>query len=293
MLFLLLWAVAFPANALIFREFKAQDGSKDVILVARDCEPAHEQCQEPEEHISQGDAETLESILQLRNYKRVMLNSGGGDLAEGVKIGEVLRLHSQYVVVPDGFSCVSACTISFLGGMLREVEPHGKYEMHAYSLLTEISAADLGGFVGPEAEFYLDKFAQRQQIDGMQEAKNLFMYVQRMLLGKPDELAVIETLNALPSPYQQYRNSAQRTTDLKHIQSVGVSAAQEVLMRIERDNFEAYLKALSDNSGRLGKKAEFAAKILSLMFSSRIQGTFLLDQKTLFESGIVNVKTRP
>jgi hypothetical protein len=62
----------------------------------------------------------------------VWLHSPGGTAIEGVHIGRVLRNSRIPVRVPAGFGCISSCSIAFLGGIIRRVDPGGIYGVHMF-----------------------------------------------------------------------------------------------------------------------------------------------------------------
>src|SRR5258705_13190166 len=112
---------ALPAHALMFQEQQLESGQW--ILWVRDCGKQgfkDKSCQEFQTAFSKGDADRLRLAISSK-YTEVWLVSGGGNLDEGVKVGEVLRAAQATVRVPRGYRCVSACTVAFLGGAFRVI----------------------------------------------------------------------------------------------------------------------------------------------------------------------------
>ena len=72
-------------------------------------------------------------IRQKRYYSEVWMCSPGGRVDQGMEIGRTLSAERATVRVPNGFRCVSSCTISFLGGFVRIIEPDAQYIVHASS----------------------------------------------------------------------------------------------------------------------------------------------------------------
>ena len=66
-----------------------------------------------------------------RNNLGIILNSGGGLLEHGYKLGEVLRNYKVNAIVNDGGVCASSCAVAFLGGTKRFVAPKGKLLFHS------------------------------------------------------------------------------------------------------------------------------------------------------------------
>jgi hypothetical protein len=83
--------------------------------------------------IDTGDADRLRSYLrQAGPIDEVWLDSPGGIASEGPEIGKVLRAARLAVRVPAGFECISSCTLAFLGGIVRRVDPGGAYGVHTF-----------------------------------------------------------------------------------------------------------------------------------------------------------------
>ena len=68
---------------------------------------------------------------------RVYLNSGGGYIRDGYKLGEILRKDYAHTVIPTTGECYSSCAAAFLGGGHRSFQPsetlgsEGKLMFHA------------------------------------------------------------------------------------------------------------------------------------------------------------------
>lgn len=78
------------------------------------------------------------SIRQTNSYDEVWLCSPGGSVKQGMDIGRELSAARATVRVPQGFRCVSACTIAFLGGFVRIIEPDSQYIVHASSAYLDL-----------------------------------------------------------------------------------------------------------------------------------------------------------
>ena len=63
----------------------------------------------------------------------VWLYSGGGVSVEGIRMGRHLRQQGLAVRIPKGSVCFSACSMVFLGGVLRAVDPGGYYGVHMWT----------------------------------------------------------------------------------------------------------------------------------------------------------------
>lgn len=298
MALLCLLLAAGEASALKFIEGKDSEGH--LVLLAYDCgwREAEESCKKYEKSFSgpnprlgyAGDAAALESLLRNQNYYQVWLNSGGGNLDEGVRFGEVLRRYRQFVYVPDGYHCVSACTVAFLGGVLRDVAPRGAYKVHAYSGVLHDTQDDLAPYASPDGDTSLKRFVERDSEGGVIWVAKLFLYVQRMIGGQPDEAQTIRVLTEAPDYAKVYLSSPRFRADLARMRAEGAATTQDILMRIERESFETRLAYLKGHADGLGTRGKPAIRMLEIMFSSRIAGTALLDQSTLRENGYTNVR---
>lgn len=88
-----------------------------------------------------GDAEAIKKLITLefeqkyrlvRDLVTVNLNSRGGSLIGGIRLGYALRELGVHTNVGPDQSCLSACALAFLGGHVRTVE--GRLGVHAAGL---------------------------------------------------------------------------------------------------------------------------------------------------------------
>jgi len=61
----------------------------------------------------------------------VTLESGGGYLEDGYKLGKVFRDRGVTTIIPDDKMCASSCAVAFLGGKKRLVADKGSILFHA------------------------------------------------------------------------------------------------------------------------------------------------------------------
>jgi hypothetical protein len=84
--------------------------------------------------VAAGDAYRIQRAIQSnRGAVEVQLDSGGGNSAEGMKIGLVFRASKLLIRVANGSRCASACTVAFLGGSLRTIDSSAQFLVHIYS----------------------------------------------------------------------------------------------------------------------------------------------------------------
>ncbi len=267
----------------------------------------------------EGDARILYERLYRRRdrpYEEVLLYSYGGDLVEGVNVGRVLRHFQATVRVARGHRCISSCTIAFLGGLFRTVDPEATYEVHSASgfqgavrpeILRELTPSDPKAAVNA-----LARFAEEERRGGPFEceyteaglyltgrdcnigargwAKILVPYFQRALLRLDEEANNAGVLrhwfrNSVPD--NPYLRSAELRADAARIQREGESGAQSVLMKIERESMLSAIHELRNLAvgGRLGPKADRAIDMLEAMYSQRITGTWAIPQSLLKSMG--------
>ena len=96
----------------------------------------------------------------------VALNSAGGLLVDGLKLGEMFRERNIQTTVFDGGVCASACTVAFMGGVKRSMATdaylmfHSPYEVvksgSSYSF--DCSNKDVLGFM---KEYYLSMLGEQ------------------------------------------------------------------------------------------------------------------------------------
>lgn len=80
----------------------------------------------------------------------VALDSPGGNLTEGVRLGEAFRKHVVITVVLNGHACESACAVAFLGGaaqyataegVMRLLQPGARLGFHGIAVADGVVAA--------------------------------------------------------------------------------------------------------------------------------------------------------
>lgn len=71
----------------------------------------------------------------------VFLDSWGGSLSDGYKLGKLFRKYQVQTVITGGQLCASACAIAFLGGKFRSMEYDAKLLFHAPYTVTGTTIA--------------------------------------------------------------------------------------------------------------------------------------------------------
>ena len=117
-----LFAISFSASALEFREIPA---SGEIIATGT---------------LERDDAEKISRIITIEYKQRhrlvrdlvtVSLDSPGGSLLGGLRLGYAMRKLGVHTNIGANQSCMSACALAFLGGQQRTIE--GKFGVHAAS----------------------------------------------------------------------------------------------------------------------------------------------------------------
>ncbi len=84
--------------------------------------------------IEEDSGKVVSSFVRNRKaYDEVWMCSPGGAVVGGKDIGKALNRARATVRTPIGFSCVSACTIAFMGGYVRIIDRGADFTIHASS----------------------------------------------------------------------------------------------------------------------------------------------------------------
>jgi len=311
-----LLASAAPATALLIEDARPDEAGGQAILWVRDCGKLardiveKRQCAPREKRFSKGDAQELDIKLGRRRYDEVWLFSGGGLSDEGFRVGRILRKHQMTVRVRSGASCVSACTVAFLGGWFRFIDAGGSYEVHSASAWADGFSCD----EEPECEAKetLEKIrknpaeafvllAAEEQISARYIIRRRLIHFQNTLLqplgervreGDDVDAQLIVWAKSY-RPALTYADSAQLKEDVRRFESEGESAAQDILMRIERDSMRNAIADLRAIINTLGKRAEPALRMIEVMTQTSILDTSILSDATLLRMGFITKLFEP
>ena len=75
------------------------------------------------------------AIRQYQPIDEIWLRSPGGNSEQGTELGYVIRRWGIPTRVPAGWGCASACTMAFLGGSIRTIDPGGVYAVHMFTVV--------------------------------------------------------------------------------------------------------------------------------------------------------------
>ncbi len=234
-------------------------------------------CSSDDEPSAGGTADVFRRTTNYGNdrYSQYWIESYGGDLSNGILLGLHLRAAGAHVVVKKQSYCISACTVAFLGGLIREVEQGARFGVHAYSaaLGAEDFARALDRAVKNERDQKLAKLiGSALQDDAYLRAHNeevlkliyrdaladyfmppwLLMYSIHMLRHPPIPTyhRRVESHNspfvrplrfslgpALDAVQETYRD-ANLAIDSEQVKAGGIAALHDIYMRVERDSME-------------------------------------------------------
>ena len=286
LLLLMLLCIGSSVKALMFESAKLSDGR--TVLLLHDCSDRNKKnsCKKYMTMFYRGDADRLSAHLSSHRYDEIWLWSGGGNLDEGVKVGEVLRRFQATVRVPNGKYCISACTVAFMGGLFRFVDKEATYEVHAYSRYSGELRPKIRRLLLSDPEGTLYKIARDEYADARNWAIRLMAHFQIGVRGKPD-YAKLQAWKSKPRGRAPYLSSARFKRDVERLRNEGVAAAQEILMRIERDAMQQAIDELREHESELGSRAVYGLDMLQAMFTSRITLTASLSQETLLKMGYI------
>jgi hypothetical protein len=94
--------------------------------------------------IRPGETNRLRQALdRSKPIDEIWLYSGGGTSVEGMNMGRLIRQRGMAIRVPKNAVCFSACSMVFLGGALRAVDPGAYYGVHMWTAWSDESASKL------------------------------------------------------------------------------------------------------------------------------------------------------
>lgn len=280
------------AVALEFRS--AQVNGIGQVLLAQDCDnqDPKNHCQRHELHVTEGDADRLNQLLSSKRYDEVWLNSGGGDSNEGQRIGRVLRNHQMAVRITKGSECASACTVAFLGGVIRNVDVGGHFLVHARSGLLHGVPDDLMARVLAQPEQALAREFLAQMVQNRSFVAERMMYIQTMLRGDPNAQAYTELVGQAPESHP-YLESITFAKHVARIKVEGAAVAHAILMENEKASFDAALSSFRPYLSQLGRRADKAHQLMETMFATTIVRVADMPQETMFKLGVVTPALPP
>jgi hypothetical protein len=258
------------------------------VLFLKNCQNApNKKCAEFEKQVYLGDAERLRQHLRTNRVAEVWLDTGGGHSIEGQRIGKVLREYRMAVRVPKGANCASACTVAFLGGVIRTVDEGAHYLVHARSNIRDsVPEDEIARYLtAPAGELERYVFAQRKDSRGFVAER--LQYIQEMVGGAPNYQRYASLQNLGMNARPPYLDSPEFVADVARINAEGRPAVHSVLMTLERASVEEALANLQPYVQELGPRAPAAWRMMETMFSTAIIRTADLSPEALVKLGFV------
>lgn len=117
-----------------------------------------------------GAADKLERAMEGGDpIEEIWIGSSGGDAAEGLKIGKLIRSMGLPTRVPSGWGCASACNFAFMGGAIRMIDPSAAFAVHMFTIT---GSADYQAYVdvtrkGGDSSMTLNNIARREQASAL------------------------------------------------------------------------------------------------------------------------------
>ncbi|NQE64375.1 hypothetical protein [Caulobacter sp. RHG1] len=118
-----------------------------------------------------GAADKLERALEESRdpIDEVWIGSSGGDAAEGLKIGKMIRAMGVPTRVPNGWGCASACNFAFMGGAIRTIDEGAAFAVHMFTIT---ASTDYQAYVdvtrkGNDSNMTLNNIARREQASAL------------------------------------------------------------------------------------------------------------------------------
>lgn len=301
-------ALAFPCVALKFELLEGQTAPPTRrILFIRDCGaggiPENRPCTKAETQFWEGDSAQLRKILyeSARSgspVEEVWLFSGGGDLQQGIEIGRVLREHKLTVRIPSiarvqrhrawpdpsrQVFCISSCTVAFMGGRFRYMDPETTYQVHSGSSgLFAVPARYLNLMKAGNFE----EVSELVQMSACYRAYQLLRHFQNTLIvplrmpffTENDNQFKDWAMRQSPIPYSSAESDRQRFA------SEGEAAAQDILMRMEREAMRWAIERLRQLP-RLDRRGPHALRMVEAMYEVSIKETEVMTKETMFKMG--------
>jgi hypothetical protein len=204
--------------------------------------------------IDSGSAQELQSVLDKAHVKpgiTVYFHSPGGDAAEGMAIGRLIRAHElstsigqPYLSFIDPGECDSACSLAFLGGVKRDVVDGSRYGVHNAALSDPASIKNQFAVGQAQAAAESSYYSEMGVDSRLLELKNQFdSSAGEIAYATPEDMAALRITTKLETAWELALQNGKtvlvgRTADgagsfdLLQIQCVGRSATMTASYRL-------------------------------------------------------------
>lgn len=293
------------ALRLELREFRTQR-----ILLLFDCGSVDDDakrrtpCTKAEEGVTCGvDSVRVDRVLSQARFDEVWLLSGGGCKPEGIALGRAFRMHRMSVRVPSlarltlstgessfevGGQCISACTLAFMGGVLRYVDDGAVLRIHSSSSNLMGANEDLVQQIATQG---LRRVVDALTTEACSDIVRTMRFFQNTLLlptrtqVREDEYFVRDEARSCTPP--RWYTDADEAHDAAQIALEGRVSIQDLLMRLERGAAKAAIAVYHAQIDRYGPRADKALTMVEARFEVGILSTNPLSTESLIAMGYV------
>lgn len=251
-----------------------------------------------------GDARVLAEALSRLRPDEVWLLSGGGHVSAGLGMARVLREYGAFVRVPSastlsastgtvrfdgGGFCASSCTITFMGGALRQVDRGAQFILHSASSFLNTIPEWVPPQLGKHGFRWFADSIQASQCRGAFETVRLFQ--NALLAPRRPRGAALESerppaVSATCSTANWY-SEEQRDWDQTILKVEGLISFQDTGMRMERLAMRQALSYWALQARSYGPLFDDALRMIEAMYTARITALVPLSEAELLALGYV------
>ena len=154
--------------------------------------------------VVKGDLKKFNALMiKYPNVKEVRMNSAGGMLSEGIKLGQRIRYKRLNTYVNNRSYCASACTKIFLGGIQRIVQKGGsnKRRLGFHASGTSYDAEDTLQYIFEYGQYVYAITANyyASMISSTTKIRNLLKFHKKVLSRNDASIVVWPSIQKLSS----------------------------------------------------------------------------------------------
>jgi hypothetical protein len=251
-----------------------------------------------------GDAQVLSDALARLRPDEVWLLSGGGHVSAGLGMARVLRQYGALVRVPSaatlqastgavrfdgGGFCASSCTITFMGGALRQVDRGAQFVLHSASSFLNTIPEWVPPQLGKHGFRWFADSIQASQCNNAFEVVRLFqntLLAPRRARGAALESERPPALASTCATATWYTED-QRDWDETILKVEGLISFQDTGMRMERAAMRQALAYWASRAPSHGPLFDDALRMIEAMYTARITALVPLSEAELLALGYV------
>ncbi len=106
-----------------------------------------------------------DAVRRAGSVDEVWFDSPGGVVDEGLEIGRKIRSLGLATRIRKAATCGSICTFAFLGGVIRYIDPGGRFGVHMFSTVRSVG--------------YVEAVMELIKAEGPQGAAKLILFVEQ------------------------------------------------------------------------------------------------------------------